>query len=270
MAYLRDLLTLNFGTSFQTMKPVREDVVRFFPATAELALLSMVVYVSLSIPLGIWCATSRAKGPDVMIRLLTMVGSAAPGFWLGLILQFVFYAKLRWLPAVGRLDTALVPPPTITGMLAIDSLLDANWPTLLSALKHLVLPVTACVIVRLSAGVKITRAALGDILLTDYIRTARSKGLSEKVVLFRHALRNALIPIVTAMGMQFGALLGGTIVTEVVFGWPGMGRYAANAIYALDFPAIMSATAILSVVFVTVNLLVDLLYVLIDPRVRLG
>ncbi|HEX9245818.1 MAG TPA: ABC transporter permease [bacterium] len=268
VSYMRDLVSLNFGRSIQTQRYVREDLAAFFPATAELAIAVMLVYATVSIGLGIVAAISQGRALDYAIRIVALVGVGLPAFWLGLMLQIVFYQHLGWLPAAGRLDPFIASPPRLTGLYVIDSVLTGHWQALGSSVQHLILPVLAAVVSRLAVGLKLTRISLLEVLGEHYIRTARSKGLPGFIVIYKHGLRNALIPIVTALGMQFSALLGGTVIVEVVFAWPGIGRYAVGSIMTLDLPAIMSVTVVLAVIFLVVNLLVDMLYVWLDPRVK--
>jgi peptide/nickel transport system permease protein len=267
--YLGDLVTGHLGRSIQTGQPVADDLLRRLPATLELALVTMVVYIALSLPLGVLAAITRGRWPDLLIRLVAVGGLAVPAFWLGFLLQLVLYRELGWVrQAVGRLAPSLAPPPFVTGFYLVDALLGGDLPAFRSATVQLVMPVTCLVLSRLGVGVKLTRTSLLEVIGSDYIRTARAKGLGERAVLARHALRNALMPVVTAFGIQLGYLLGGTLVVEVVFGWPGIGQYAIGSITAVDFPAIMSVTVVISVFFVLANLLVDLLYVYLDPRLR--
>jgi peptide/nickel transport system permease protein len=268
LSYMRDLVSLNFGRSIQTQRYVREDLAIFFPATAELTLWVMLVYTTVSIALGVSAAMSQGRALDYAIRVLALLGVGLPAFWLGLLLQIAFYQRLGWLPAAGRIDPFVAAPPRLTGLYVIDSVLTGQWTALGSSVQHLILPVVAVVVSRLAVGLKLTRISLLEVLGEDYIRTARSKGLPGLAVIYKHGMRNALIPIVTALGMQFSTLLGGTVIVEVVFAWPGIGRYAVGSIRTLDFPAIMSVTVILAVIFLVVNLVVDMLYVWLDPRVK--
>src|SRR5437867_2701064 len=258
--YLGDLVTGHLGRSIQTGQPVADDLLRRLPATLELALVTMVVYIALSLPLGVLAAITRGRWPDLVIRLVAVGGLAVPAFWLGFLLQLVLYRELGWFrQAVGRLAPSLAPPPFVTGFYLVDALLGGDLPAFRSATVQLVMPVTCLVLSRLGVGVKLTRTSMLEIIGADYIRTARAKGLGERAVLARHALRNALMPVVTAFGIQLGYLLGGTLVVEVVFGWPGIGQYAIGSITAVDFPAIMSVTVVISVFFVLANLVVDVL-----------
>ncbi|MBI4279585.1 MAG: ABC transporter permease [Armatimonadetes bacterium] len=265
--YLRAIAHGDLGQSIQTRAPVSTDLRAFFPATLELSLWVMLLYVVLGIPLGVVAATRAGSPFDVLTRGLAVGGAAIPVFWAGIMLQILFYRVLGWLPAVGRIDSFVTPPPAVTGSLVLDSLLAGNFAALWSAAAHLVLPVLTLVIGRLPVALRLTRVAMVDVLSRDYVRTARAKGLPERRVLTRHALRNALLPVITMVGLQFGWLLGGTVVTETVFSWPGIGQYMVKSILTLDFNAIMGGTILLSVCFVLINLGVDILYSLLDPRI---
>lgn len=267
-SYVKRLWRLDLGNSYRTRQPVSEDIARFFPATLELALSTMAVYVILSIPLGILGAVHKGRVADIVIRSGVALGAGAPAFWVGIMLQLLFFYRLGWLPSSGRFDLGIPEPPRLTGLLTVDSLLAGNTHAFWVAVKYMVLPVAASVFSYLALGVKITRAMMIHTLERDYIRTARAKGLRERIVLYKHALRNAMIPIVTAFGIQFGYLLGGAVVVETVFAWPGLGRYAVGSITSLDIPAILGVTLMISLIFVIMNLLVDLLYVSLDPRIR--
>ena len=228
LSYMRDLLSLNFGRSIQTQRYVREDLRALFPATVELALVVIVVYTVTSIVLGILAAVHQGGALDYVVRTIALVGVGLPAFWLGMLLQIAFYKHLGWLPVAGRLDPFIPAPTRITGLYLLDSTLTGNWEALRSTGGHLVLPVLAAVLGRLAVGLKLTRITMLEVLGEQYIRTARSKGLRTLAVVYKHGLRNALIPVVTTLGMQFSALLGGTVIVEVVFAWPGIGRYAVG------------------------------------------
>jgi peptide/nickel transport system permease protein len=267
--YLGDLARGNLGRSIQTGQPVADDLLRRLPATLELALVTMLAYTTLAVPLGVIAAVTRGRWPDLAIRFVSVAGLAVPAFWLGFLLQLVLYRELGWFQqAVGRLAPTLPPPPFVTGFYLVDAALAGDLAALRSAATQLVMPVACLVVSRLGVGVKLTRASLLAVIGSDYVRTARAKGLAERRVLFRHALRNALMPVITAFGIQFGYLLGGTLVVEVVFGWPGIGQYAVGSITTVDVPAIMSVTVVISVFFVLTNYLVDALYLRLDPRLR--
>lgn len=269
LRYLKDLLQGNFGRSIQTGQPLANDLLERLPATLELAIVAMLVYVIVSIPLGVVAAVSNGGVADVLIRVVSVAGVAVPAFWLGFLLQFLLYGQLGWLQhPVGRLAPELSPPPLLTGFYLIDTLAVGDFAGFRSAGTQLLLPVVCLVVSRLGVGVKVTRASLLETTTADYVRTARAKGLHETRVIYGHALRTALIPVVTALGVQLGYLLGGTLVIEVVFGWPGLGQYAIGSISTVDVPAIMSVTVVVSVFFALTNFLVDVLYFYLDPRLR--
>jgi peptide/nickel transport system permease protein len=238
------------------------------PATVELSLAALVVSLVLGIPLGVWAAVRHNRAPDHATRVVALVGAASPIFWTGLIALYVFYYVLEWAPGPGRIDTHLSYPPRVTGFLLVDSLLAGNREVFASALGHIVLP--ALVLGWFIMGIvsRTTRAAVLDVLATEYVRTARAKGLSEAVVVGSHALRNALIPIVTIVGLNFASLLSGAVLTETVFAWPGLGRYAVTASTRLDYPAILGVTMLTAVIYLAVNLIVDVVYGVLDPRIR--
>jgi peptide/nickel transport system permease protein len=269
VVYLRNLAQGDFGMSITTRRPVAEDLREFFAATAELTLGAMAVAILIGLPLGVLAAIRKGSWVDHLARLIALLGSSVPVFWLALIALEVFFVRLGVVPGTGRLDTALSPPERITGLLTIDSLLTGNGRALQSALAHLVLPSVV-----LGAGItglitRIVRGSLLEVLGADYVRTARAKGLVDRVVIIRHALRNALIPAVTVVGLAFGNLMAGAVLTETTFAWPGIGRYAARAAQGLDFPAIMGVSLIVAVVYLVVNSMVDVLYAVLDPRIRL-
>ena len=269
--YLGDLVRGNLGRSIQTGQPVSNDLVVRLPATFELALVSMALYVVISIPLGVIAAVHHGRIADVLIRLGAVSGLAVPAFWLGFLLQLVFYRQLAIFPdAIGRIAPSIPPAPFVTGFYLVDTLLAGNVQAFASTVGHLIMPVAVLVISRIGLGVKLTRESVLDVLGSDYVRTARAKGLRERAVLYRHVLRNALLAVVTALGMQFGYLLGNTLVVESVFGWPGIGTYAIGSITTLDFPAIMAVTLIIAVCFVVINYAVDVLVYYLDPRTATG
>lgn len=269
LQYLQDLVTGNLGRSLQTGQPVVDDLGVRLPATLELAIVSMFAYVVVSIPLGVVAAATRGRWPDVLVRLVSVAGLAVPAFWLGFLLQLFLYRDLGiFSQPVGRLAPDITPPPFVTGFYLVDSLLAGQLLAFKSALLQLAMPVTVLVVSRIGVGVKLTRASVLDVIGSDFVRTARAKGLSESVVLYRHVLRNALLPVITAMGVQFGYLIGGTLVVEIVFAWPGIGQYAIGSITSLDFPAIMGVTVVVAILFVLTNLVVDVLSFYVNPLLR--
>jgi peptide/nickel transport system permease protein len=267
-AYLANVLRGDLGESFTTRRPVVRDLAQFMPATVELSLAALAVSLVLGIPLGVWAAVRHNRAPDHATRVVALVGAASPIFWTGLIALYVFYYLLEWAPGPGRLDTHLSYPPRVTGFLLVDSLLAGRGEVFASALRHIVLP--ALVLGWFIMGIvsRTTRAAVLDVLATEYVRTARAKGLGERVVIGSHALRNALIPIVTIVGLNFASLLSGAVLTETVFAWPGLGRYAVTASTRLDYPAILGVTMVTAFIYLAVNLVVDVVYGVLDPRIR--
>jgi peptide/nickel transport system permease protein len=266
--YLTNVLQGDLGESFTTRRPVLRDLRQFLPATIELSLAAILVGVVFGVPLGVAAAVYRNRAIDHVTRVVSLIGSASPIFWTGLVALYVFYYLLELAPGPGRLDSHLTSPAGGTGFLLVDSLLAGQWELLESGLRHLVLP--AFVLGGFGMGIvaRITRSALLEVLDTDYVRTARAKGLSEAFVVGYHAFRNALIPVVTISGLNFAGVLSGAVLTETVFAWPGIGRYAVTASTRLDYPAILGVTMLTAVIYIAVNLAVDVLYGVLDPRIR--
>ncbi len=266
--YIENLAHGDMGVSINSHRPVTTDLRQYLPATVELASVAVVLSIVISIPLGTLAATRRGGAADVLIRAVTLLGASMPIFWLALVALDVFYLRLGIAPGLGRLDITDTPPPTVTGLYTVDSLLAGQFDTFLDALKHLVLP--ALVLASWSAGLltRITRTSMLSILHQDFLRTVRSKGASEAYTIWRHAFGNALIPVVTVVGLAYGDLLSGAVMTETIFGWPGLGRYAYEAATHADFPAILGVALVVAITYLLVNLLVDVVYALLDPRVR--
>ncbi len=269
LSYMGNLLHGDLGISSYSRRPVLQDFVDYFPATFELTFYALLISVLIGVPLGVYSGLQRGW-VDAASRILSIGGSALPLFWLGLLLQLVLYGRLGWLPELGRLDTFMSPPHRITGMYTVDSLLTWNIPALGSAFKHVLMPAFTLALASLSLIVRVTRASMVDVLAQDYIRTARAKGVPRLSVVMRHALRNALIPTTTLLGLQVGNLLSGAFLVEIVFSWPGIGFYSVNAIQNFDYQAIMSITVLVAVIYTVVNLLVDLAYTRLDPRISLA
>jgi len=268
VTYLGGLLKGDLGISIRNQRPVARDLMDIFPATLELTLVSILLCVLVGLPLGIFSALRRNRLFDHVSRVFSVVGISMPVFWLGLMLLLLFYSRLGWLPGSGRLDIRLDPPARITGMYLVDSLLEGNGRAFVSALSHIILPAFCLSYVYLAIITRITRSSMISVLGLDYITTARANGLSEARVVMKHALKNALIPTVTITGLSIGELLGGAILTETIFDWPGMGKYVVDSVGYLDFPAIMGFTLVVAVVYVIINLLVDLTYAVLDPQIR--
>ena len=271
--YLRYIWNLGhgeFGISISTKQPVALDLRQRFPATVELAIVAMAISLIVGIPLGILSAVKRDSLIDQIARVVSLVGVSMPVFWLGLVALVVFYAHLGWAPAPGRLSADLIPPTFATGFLLIDSLREARTDVAVDALQHLALPAIVLSSYTLGLITRMTRGSLLETLGEDYVRTARAKGLSNLAVVVRHAVKNGLIPVVTVVGLSFGRLLSGAVVTESVFAWPGLGLYAFRSATSLDFPAIMGVGIVIAAIYVLVNLFVDIAYGLLDPRIRVG
>jgi ABC-type dipeptide/oligopeptide/nickel transport system permease component len=270
--YLRDLVTLNWGTSPITTRPVADDIKEYLPNTIELTVAAMLIAVVVAVPLGIVSATHRNSIGDHLARLLALFGVSAPGFWVAMVLQLLFYYRLGWVEDPGgRLSNAVLrahPVETVTGFLLVDTVLTRNWVAFRDALEHLILPSITLALPLVALISRMVRSSMLEVLRQDYVRTARAKGLTERLVVGRHAFRNAIIPTVTVIALSFGWLLTGAVVTEVVFYWPGIGQYAVGAVMSFDFPAIIAFTAISAAIFVLVNLAADVVYAYLDPRVR--
>jgi peptide/nickel transport system permease protein len=265
--YVGNLLQGDLGTSIFRFIPVREGLVLRFPATFELAVFAMFIAVVIGIPAGVLAAVKRGTLIDTGIMFAALAGVSFPVFWLGIILIYAFAVNLGWLPSSGRIDVSISTSGG-TGFFILDAILQRRWAFLGDALKHLILPGFALGTIPLAIVVRMTRSAMLEVLGQDYIRTARAKGLRESVVVRKHALRNALLPVVTVIGLSFGTLLSGAILTETVFSWPGIGSWVYQAISSRDYPIIQGGVMFVAFMFVFVNLLVDLSYALIDPRIQ--
>ncbi|MCL6449933.1 MAG: ABC transporter permease [Acetobacteraceae bacterium] len=266
--YMKNLLRGNLGISVASRRPVAVDVAEYFPATLELVLVAFVLTVIIGVPSGVMAAVRKDSLGDALTRVPSLVAVGLPIFWLGLMGQFLLYWKYHLLPVGGRLGTFTASPPAITRLYLIDSLLSGQWGKFVETLKHLILPATCLALGRIAVMTRLTRASLLEVLQQDYVRTARAKGLSNRRVTYKHALKPAFIPILTEMGMQFGWMLAGTVIVESIFAWPGVGRYAFTAIMYHDLPAVMGVTLVLTLFKVLSNLAVDVLYVWVDPRIK--
>jgi peptide/nickel transport system permease protein len=270
VTYVTDLLHGDLGRSIRTRRAVLDDLADSFPATFELSFTALLVSIVVGVPAGIWSAIFRGRLPDFVVRLLALAGGSIPVFWLGLIVIGLFYYQLGWFPGGGRIDTFVPPPPPRTGMFVVDSILAGDLDALRSSLVHLVLPSLTLGYFSTAVVTRMTRSSMLEVLGQDYMRTARAKGLRERVVVLRHGLRNALIPTVTIIGLTFGSLLSGAVLTETIFSWPGLGRYATASAVSLDFPAVLGVTLLAAVVYPLANLLVDIAYYWLDPRIQRG
>jgi peptide/nickel transport system permease protein len=267
LIYMDRTLHLNLGESLVTHIPVADELARRFPATAELAFSAMLIAIAVGMPLGIFSAVRRNSGIDTFSMFLALVGVSMPIFWLGLMVSMLFGVTLHWLPFQSRLgiDTTIA---RVTGFYLADTLLSGNIEGFVDVIRHLILPAVVLATVPMSILARMTRASMLEALNQDYVRTAQAKGLRERVVVVRHALKNALLPVVTVIGLQIGFLLSGAILTETIFSWPGIGRWVYDEIQLRDYPVIQGAILFIAVVFVAVNLIVDLSYAYLDPRIR--
>lgn len=267
--YVNDLLHFNLGMSAsEGGRPVATALADYFPATVELTIAAMMLILLIGIPIGIISAIKKDCIEDHIVRIISLCGVSVPIFWFALILQYIFYLKLGWLPLGGRLPVTMMPPVHVTGLYTIDSLLAGQYDTFVHAAIHLILPALCLAFSSLAVVSRLIRSSMLEVMAQDFIRTARAKGLSEGIIILKHALRNALIPTTTMLGLAFAGLLSGTVLTEAIFMWPGIGRYSTRAITSNDFASIMGFTLLVVIVFVLVNLMVDILYAYIDPRVK--
>ena len=266
--FLRGLLHGDLGISIASHRPVLDDIAEFAPATLELATVSFLLSLIVGIPLGIVAAVRRDSWIDHLARLVSLLGVSAPTFWLAFILLVVFYGKLQIAPGPGRLDPIALPPQGGTGFYLIDTLLAGDWATFRDACAHLALPAIVLAAATIGLVTRTTRASMLENMRQDYVRMGRAKGLPEHRVILGHVFPNALIPIVTLGGLAYANLLTGAVMTETVFSWPGLGRYTFESAAALDFPAIMGITLMVAFTYLIINLLTDVSYALLDPRVR--
>ena len=266
--YVGGLARGDLGESLRSRNAVRDDLVRYFPNTLELVTLALLLAVAFGVPLGMLSAVYRDTWVDHWTRVVSVSGVALPAFWLGLMLQLLLALHLGWLPLGGRLGLTATPPAPITHLLFVDALLRGEWRTLGDALAHAVLPVVTLCFPALASILRVNRAEMLDTLGQDYIKTARAQGFSGFRVVTRYALRNAMIPTLTMIGLRYGWMLGGTILVETVFDWPGIGLYAVDAAVSSDFQPIMGVTLLIGLNFMLANLLVDLAYGWLDPRIR--
>jgi len=267
LRYLGRLLHGDLGDSIHRRIPIAGELKQRFPATAELALSSMLLAVAIGVPIGILSASRRNSAIDLTSMFGALIGVSMPIFWLGLMEIMLFAVFLNWFPVGGRLNPTS-DLETVTNFFIIDSIITGNTPALIDTLKHLILPAVALATIPLAIIARMTRSSMLEVLQEDYIRTAHAKGLREKVVLSRHALKNAFLPVITIIGLQTGSLLAGAILTETIFSWPGIGKWTYDAILGRDYPIVQSGTLIIAFIFVFVNLLVDLSYAFLDPRIR--
>jgi len=265
--WLGDVLHGDLGRSILSHEQVTTEIASRFPNTIELAIVAMIFAIIIGVIAGIISATKQYTVADYSVMGIALFGISMPVFWLGIMLMMIFGVFLGWLPIAGRIDL-LLPFNRITGFMVFDSIITANGAALISVLRHLILPAIALGTIPMAIIARTTRSSMLEILRQDFIRTERAKGLSERKVIYKHAIRNAMVPVVTVIGLNFGLLLSGAILTETVFSWPGVGRLVIDAVYARDYPLVIGCILVFALVFVIVNLITDLLYTYIDPRIH--
>ena len=270
VSYVKDLARGDMGSALTTGQPVAAEIRARLPASAELTLLGLMFSVAIAVPLGILAATRPNSVIDHACRIISTAGVSLPVFFTGLILVYVFYYLLGYAPApLGRLDVFFSPPPHVTGFYLIDSVIAGDREVFVASLKQLILPALTLCIFSLAPIARMTRASMLAVLASDFVRTARASGLSPFTVVFTYAFRNAMLPVVTTLGMVFSFLLGANVLVEKVFAWPGIGSYAVEALIASDFAPVQGFVLTMAIMYVALNLLIDMLYGLIDPRVRI-
>jgi peptide/nickel transport system permease protein len=267
--YLKDSITGDFGISMHTRRPVMEDIKTFLPATIELAIISMIIVIVVGVPFGVVSAVRKDKAADHAARIYALGGVAIPVFWLGILLQLLLYFYLGWLPVGERITYGIKPPTHLTGLYILDSILTGNWTTLKDSVMHVILPASVLATSSMSSVVRQTRGEMLKVLKEDYVVFHTAYGLARQKVIYKYALRNALTPTVSLIGLVFGLLLGGSFLVETVFNWPGIGSYVAMSVLTSDFPAIVGATLVVTFSYAFVNLAVDVAYILINPKVRM-
>ncbi|GIH48476.1 peptide/nickel transport system permease protein [Microbispora rosea] len=270
LMHLEGLLHGDLGTSQQSHRPVLDDLAESVPATLELAGAAILVSLILGVGFGVVAALRRDRLSDHVLRVLSLIGISVPTFWLALVAFYVFFFRLQVTPGSGRIDPGMTPPPQVTGLYTVDALLSGRWDVFSSAIGHLAAPALVLALYTIGLLTRFTRSAVLEVLGQDYVRAARAKGLPGRVVLFRYVLRPALVPVITVAGLAFGSLLSGTVLVEAVFAWPGVGQYAYKSATTLDLPAVMGVGLVVGVVYLVINLVVDVLYGVIDPRVRVS
>ena len=270
LRYVNDLAHGNFGNSLSTGQPVAAEIASRLPASAELTLFGLFLAIAIAVPLGIFAAVKQGSLIDHLCRVIATAGVSLPVFFTGLLLVYVFYFRLGWSPApLGRLDAFATSPPDITGFFLIDSLITGNFETFRAAFSQLILPAVTLAVFSLAPITRMTRASMLAVLASEFIRTARASGLNSRTVILTYAFRNAMLPVVTTLGMVFSFLLGANVLVEKVFAWPGIGSYAVEALLQSDFAPVQGFVLTMAVMYVALNLLIDVLYGVIDPRVRL-
>jgi peptide/nickel transport system permease protein len=269
VTYMRNVATGDFGTSFTTSHPVARDLRAYFPATLELTTCAIVLATLVGVPLGVVGAVRRGSWIDHGTRVLAVVGVAVPVFWLSLVLIYLFFSRWHLLPGpIGRLGPRIPAPDEVTGLLLVDSLLDGNWTAFKSAARQLVLPVAALAVAAVAPLARMARSSMLEVLDSSHVRATRALGIPWRSVVWKYALKNALLPVLTMLAIVYGYLLGGSVLVENIFAWPGMGRYAYNAISGNDYPAVQGFILYATFTYLVIFLIVDVLYILLDPRIE--
>lgn len=267
--WLKQILHGDLGRSIVSNEYVTKEILERFPNTIELTMLAMIFAVVIGSIAGITSASRQYSVFDYSFMGVALFGLSMPVFWLGIMLMMIFGVYLRWLPISGRISM-MISFQRITGFYLLDSLITGNFTAFISSLRHLILPSVALSTIPMATIARVTRSSMLEVLRQDFIRTERAKGLSERMVIYKHAVRNAMIPVITVIGLNFGLLLAGAILTETVFSWPGIGRYVVDAVNMRDYPVVQGCVLFFALMFVIVNLITDIVYVYIDPRIHYG
>lgn len=267
--FMSRLVRGDLGRALRTNEKITTEIIQRFPATIELSLAAILIATGVGMLAGIISATRQYSIFDYLSMVVSLIGVSMPIFWLGLVLMIIFSLHLGWLPLSGRLSY-FIELETITNLYVVDSILTGNWTALKDAVWHLIMPAFTLSTIPMAIIARITRSSMLEVLRQDYIRTAKAKGLSPLTVYFKHGLKNAMIPVITVIGLQFGILMGGAILTETIFAWPGIGNWILNAVYARDFNAVQGGTMLVATVFVLINMVVDILYAWVNPRIKVS
>jgi peptide/nickel transport system permease protein len=271
LIYIKNLVKGDLGISLRTRRKVSEELARRWAATFELVTISILMALAVGLPVGILSATHKDKPIDHASRAVSISGVAMPIFWLGMTLQLLLHGGLGWFPLQGRIESQVLidhPVTTITGFYLIDTAVTGNWPAFLSTINHMVLPAITLASAALAVVTRMSRSSMLEVLREDYIQTSMAYGVGSRDIFYKYALKNAMIPTVTVVGLSYGALLGGSFLVESIFDWPGLGRYTILSIQTNDFPAIMGVTILFALTYILLNLMVDLIYYFIDPRIK--
>ena len=272
LSYLKNMATGDLGTSIRTRRKVTEEIATRFAATFELVTISLIISLSIGIPIGILSAVRKNKPIDHVSRIVSISGVALPIFWLGMILQLLLHGGLNLFPLQGRISSQVLinhPITDLTGFYLFDSLLTGNWTALASVIHHMALPAITMSFASLAMVTRMSRSSMLEVLKEDFIQTSQAYGVSGRTILFRYALKNALIPTITVVGIIYGLMLGGSVVVESIFDWPGLGFFIVLSISSNDYPAIMGSTLVFALTYVIIVLMIDLLYFIIDPRIKI-